>query len=66
MSAQAKQMLGSLLVAVLIVVVTMLIVKAKFGTTSAADREAREDRQEERIDAQEERREQQEEQREQP
>jgi hypothetical protein len=66
MSAQAKQMLGSLLVAALIVVVAILVVNAKFGTTSAADREARQDRQEQRIDAQEERREQQEEQREQP
>ncbi len=43
MSAQTRQMIGSLLVAVAIVAVTIAAVTAKFGPTSAAELEAREE-----------------------
>jgi hypothetical protein len=55
-SAQTRQLIGSLLVALAIVAVT-----AKFGSTSSAELEAREERQEERLEQQEERREEREE-----
>jgi len=55
--SHTRQLIGSLAVAVLIVVVTVLVVTAKFGSTSVAEREALEERQEERQDALEERRE---------
>jgi hypothetical protein len=48
---QGLQMLGSLLVAVLIAAATVAVVTAKLGPTSAAEREAIEDR----IDLREER-----------
>ena len=51
--SHARQMVGSLLVAVAIVVVTIVVVTAKFGPTSAAEREAAEERQEERLKLQE-------------
>ncbi len=43
---RAIQLLGSLLVALLIVAATIAIVTAKFGATSAAEQEAVEQRQE--------------------
>ncbi len=49
------QLLGSLLVAVLIVAATIAIVTAKFGATSAAEQEAVEQRQELREERFEER-----------
>ena len=52
MSAQTRQMIGSLLVALAIVAVT-----AQLGPTSAAELEQREELQEERLEQQEERRE---------
>lgn len=52
-----RQMLGSLLAAVLIVVLAITVVTLKFGPTSAAEREAAEERQEQRLEAEEERRE---------
>ena len=38
------QMIGSLLAAAVIVAITIAVVTAKFGPTSAAEREAREER----------------------
>ena len=55
MSAQSRQIIGSLLVALAIVALTIAVVTAKFGPTSAAELEAREDRLKERLDLQEER-----------
>ena len=52
-----RQLLGSLLAAVLIVVFAIILVTLKFGPTSAAELEAREERQDQRLDAAEERRE---------
>jgi type II secretory pathway pseudopilin PulG len=60
-SAQTRQMLVSLLVAVAIVAIAIAVVTAKFGPTSAAELEAREDRIKERQELQEERLEQREE-----
>jgi hypothetical protein len=62
--SHARQMLGSLLAAVLIVVLAITVVTLKFGPTSAAEQEALEERREQRIDAADERREAQEERRE--
>jgi hypothetical protein len=58
------QMLGSLLVAIAIVAVTIIAVTAKLGPTSAAELDARQERQEQRLEHQEERREQQQDRRE--
>jgi hypothetical protein len=62
--AQSAQVLGSLLVAAVIVALTIVAVTAKLGPTSAAELDAREERleirqemQEERLEAIEERRE---------
>lgn len=63
-TSRTGQMVGSLLVALLIVVVAIIVVTAKFGPTSAAELEEREERLEERLEQREERREQQEERRE--
>ena len=52
-----RQLLGSLIAAVLIVVLAIAVVTLKFGPTSAAELEAREERQDQRLDAAEERRE---------
>jgi predicted nucleic acid-binding protein len=54
-------LIGSLLVAGAIVAVTIALVTAKFGPTSAAELEALEERQEQLLEQQEERREDQEE-----
>ena len=51
-----RQLLGSLLVAALIVATAMIIVTAKFGSTSAADRELREEQQEQQLERQEDQR----------
>jgi len=59
-----RQLLGSLIAAVLIVAVAITIVTLKFGATSAAEQEALEERQEQRLEAEEERREAAEEERE--
>ncbi len=56
-------MLGSLLVAPAIVAVTIAVVTAKFGPTSAAELEAREERQRQRLEQQEQRREERQERR---
>jgi type II secretory pathway pseudopilin PulG len=60
-SAQTRQMLLSLLVALAIVAIAIAVVTAKFGPTSAAELEAREDRLRAREELQEERLEQREE-----
>jgi len=52
-----RQLLGSLIVAALIVIVAIAVVTLKFGATSAAEREALNERQEQRLEAAEERRE---------
>ena len=62
--SHARQMLGSLLVALAIVAATIVLVTAKLGPTSVAELEARQERLEERNDAREERRERREESRE--
>jgi len=59
--AQARQLLGSLLVAAAIVAIAIVVVTAKLGPTSTAELDAREDRLKERIELREERLEQQEE-----
>ena len=51
------QMIGSLLVALAIVAVTIIAVTAQLGPTSAAELDAREERLEERLEQREERRE---------
>ncbi|HEX2231889.1 MAG TPA: hypothetical protein VHG69_00810 [Thermoleophilaceae bacterium] len=61
MSAQTRQMLLSLLVALAIVAIAIAVVTAQFGPTSAAELEAREDRLRERQELQEQRLEQREE-----
>ena len=61
MSAQTRQMIGSLVVALAIVAVAVLAVTAQLGPTSAAELEAREDRLKERQELREQRLEQQEE-----
>ena len=55
-----RQVLGSLLVALFIVAVTIVVVTARLGTTSTAELELREEMQENRIEMQEERLERQE------
>jgi uncharacterized membrane-anchored protein YhcB (DUF1043 family) len=52
------QLIGSLVVAGVIVGLAIIAVTAKLGPTSAAELESRQERLEERIDAREERREQ--------
>jgi hypothetical protein len=44
MSAESRQMIGSLLVAVALVAVAVVAVTAKLGPTSAAELDAREER----------------------
>jgi hypothetical protein len=56
-SSHTRQMVGSLLVALLIVVAAVAVVTAKFGPTSAAEQDAIEARQELREERLEERRE---------
>jgi hypothetical protein len=63
-SSHTRQMLGSLLAAIAIVAIAILVVTLKFGSTSTAELEAREEAAkqqqeaiEERIEAAEERRE---------
>lgn len=63
MSAQARQMIGSLLVALVIVAVAVIAVTAKLGPTSAAELDAREERLKQRQELREERLEQREDQR---
>jgi hypothetical protein len=60
-SPQTRQMLLSLLVALAIAAIAIAVVTAKFGPTSAAELEAREERLRERQELQEERLEQREE-----
>ena len=55
--SHTKQLIGSLVVAALIVVVAVLVVTAKFGPTSVAELDAREERQDAREERLEERRE---------
>jgi len=64
MTDSAKQILGSILVGLAIVAITILVVTLKFGPTSVTELEAREDIAKEREDAIEERREAAEERRE--
>jgi hypothetical protein len=54
-SAQTRQLIGSLLVAAVIVALTIMAVTAKLGPTSAAELESREDRAKERLEQREER-----------
>ena len=61
---QTWQLIGSLLVAALIVAIAIAVVTAKLGPTSTAELEAQEERLEQRIDAREERAKQREEARE--
>ena len=63
MSAQTRQMIGSLLVALAIVAVAVIAVTATLGPTSAAELEAREERLKQRQELREERLEQREDQR---
>ena len=63
-ASHRRQFLGSLVAAALIVIVAIALVTLKFGATSAAEREALEERQEQRLEAEEERREAAEERRE--
>ncbi|HEX2128829.1 MAG TPA: hypothetical protein VHF58_06390 [Solirubrobacterales bacterium] len=62
--ANARQVLGSLLAAVVLIAITIAIVTAKFGETPVAELEAREEAAEQRIEQAEERREAAEERRE--
>jgi hypothetical protein len=55
--ARVPQLVGSFLVALLIVVATVAIVTASFGPTSAAEREIQEERLEQSEELREERRE---------
>jgi hypothetical protein len=55
-TGHGRQLLGSLLAAVLIVVVAITVVTLSFGPTSAAELDALEERQDQRLDALEERR----------
>lgn len=52
-----RQLVGSLIAAVLIVAIAIAVVTLRFGPTSAAELEAQEERQEQRLEAEEERRE---------
>jgi hypothetical protein len=54
-SAESRQMIGSLLVALAIVAIVVVAVTAKLGPTSAAELEAREERLKERQELREER-----------
>jgi hypothetical protein len=56
--SHALQMLGSLVVAAVIVATVIAIVTSEFGPTSAAELDARDERRDQRIDRAEERREQ--------
>jgi hypothetical protein len=58
-----RQVFGSLIAATLIVIVAITVVTLKFGSTSAAEREALEERREQVLEAEEERREDAQEQR---
>ena len=55
--SHTRQMIGSLVVALLIVVAAVAVVTAKFGPNSAAEQEAVEERMEQREERLEERRE---------
>jgi hypothetical protein len=55
---QARQVLGSLLVAAAIVAIAIVAVTARLGTTSVAELESLEDRQKQRLEVREEAREQ--------
>ena len=57
MTAQTRQLIGSVLVAAAIVAVAIVAVTARLGTTSVAELEAQEDRQKARIEQREEARE---------
>jgi type II secretory pathway pseudopilin PulG len=57
--SHTRQMIGSLLVALAIVALAIAVVTARFGPTSAAEREVQEERIEQREELREERREQQ-------
>ena len=59
--AQTLQVLGSLVVAAAIVAIAVAVVTAKFGPTSAAERELQEERIEQREELREERLEEREE-----
>ena len=63
-SSHTRQVIASLLGAAAIVTITIIVVTAQFGPTSAAEQEAIEERQEERLELREERSEQREERRE--
>jgi uncharacterized membrane-anchored protein YhcB (DUF1043 family) len=63
-AAQRRQMLGSLLVALVIVAVAIVVVTARIGPTSAAEQETIERVEKERTDQLEERLDQREEERE--
>ena len=52
-----RQLIGSLLVAVIIVAGTIIAVTARLGPTSAAEQESLEERQKQQLEQQEERRE---------
>jgi len=54
--ANARQLLGSLLAAIVLIALTIAIVTAKFGETPVAELEAREEAAERRIEQAEERR----------
>jgi electron transfer flavoprotein alpha subunit len=58
--SHTRQVIGSLLVALLIVAMAVVVVTARFGPTSTAELESREKIEKERIDLQEERLKQQE------
>jgi type II secretory pathway pseudopilin PulG len=63
-SSHTRQMIGSLLVALVIVALAIVVVTDRFGPTSAAERELQEERIEQREELREERREAREERRE--
>jgi hypothetical protein len=63
-SSHGRQLLGSLIAAVVIVAIAIAVVTLHFGPTSAAELDAEEERREQRLEAQEERREAAEERRE--
>jgi hypothetical protein len=56
--SQARQMLGSLVVAATIVAIVIAIVTSELGPTSVAELEAQQERRDQRIERAEERREQ--------
>jgi hypothetical protein len=55
--ANARQLLGSLLAAIILIALTIAIVTARFGETPVAELEAREEAAEQRVEQEEERRE---------